>query len=210
MKTRKLLPFLLAVALVGCVPSLHPLFTDGETVFEEKLLGVWKQGDNETWEFKREGPNSNNYELLYTNDGEKGPFVAKLGKINDMMFLDLYPDEVEIQANDFYKAHLLPAHTFLKIEQIQPTLKMRAMDPEKFGKMLTNDPNLLKHEIIEGTHNDRVVITSSTQELQRFMKEHANDEGLFDKPAELNRFEPAEPNAPDANNVPGDSNGLPV
>jgi DNA-directed RNA polymerase subunit H (RpoH/RPB5) len=209
MKTRKMLPFLLAVALVGCVPSLHPLFTDSEIVFEEKLLGVWKQGDKETWEFKRAGPNSNNYEMIYTNDGEKGPFVAMLGKINDMMFLDLYPDEVEIQANDFYKVHLLPAHTFLKIEQIQPTLKMRAIDPEKFNKMLTNDPNLIRHEVID---DDRVVITASTQELQQFMKEHANDEGLclFGKPTELKRLESVEPNAPDANNVPGDSNGLPV
>jgi hypothetical protein len=207
MKTRKLLPFLLAVALVGCVPSLHPLFTDSETVFEEKLIGVWKGGDKETWEFKRAGPNSKNYEVIYTDDGEKGPFVAKLGKINNMMFLDLYPDKVEIQANDFYKAHLLLAHTFLKIEQIQPTLEMRVMAPDKFEEMLKNDPNLIRHEVIA---DDRIVITASTSEIQQFMKEHANDEGLFDKFTELERLEPAEPNAPDANNAPGDSNGLPV
>ena len=50
MKTRKLLPFILAVALAGCIPSLHPLFTEDDLIFEPKLLGTWaKSKETKEW-----------------------------------------------------------------------------------------------------------------------------------------------------------------
>ncbi len=200
MKIRKMLPIVLAVALAGCVPSLHSLFTDADVIFEPQLIGIWANTDNaeETWRFKPNLQQDNKYEVIYTDDdGKTGIFIGALGKIDSMTFLDLYPGEVEISANAFYKAHLLPAHTFIKIEQIRPTLKMRAMNPDKFANMLENDPNLIKHEIID---DDRVVITASTQQLQQFMKQHANDKELFGEPTELKKLEPVDPNAPDVNN----------
>jgi DNA-directed RNA polymerase subunit H (RpoH/RPB5) len=198
MKTGKALFYLLAGILAGCVPSLHSLFTDKDAFFEPQLVGDWAD-DKETWQFAKQA-DSNTYEIIYTDkDGKKGQFTGTLGKINGMIFLDLYPGEAEIQANDFYKAHLVPAHTFLKIEQIQPILKMQVMNPEKLGKMLADDPNLLKHEAIE---DDRVVITASTQQLQQFMKQHANDKDLFGETADLKRVEQNEPNAPEANEIP--------
>jgi hypothetical protein len=126
-----------------------------------------------------------------------------------MTFLDLFPDNslMEIHSNGYYQAHLVPAHTFMKIEQIHPTLKMRAMDPDKTRDMLKNDPNLLKFELID---DNRAVITASTQQLQQFMKEHANDKGLFGEPTELKRLMPTEPNAPDANKPHDASNEIPV
>ena len=41
MNTRKALFCILALLLGGCLPvmSLHPLYTDDDLVFEEKLLG---------------------------------------------------------------------------------------------------------------------------------------------------------------------------
>ena len=45
MKIKKPFLCLLAVLLGGCVPSLHPLYTEKEIVFEEKLLGVWTQSE---------------------------------------------------------------------------------------------------------------------------------------------------------------------
>jgi DNA-directed RNA polymerase subunit H (RpoH/RPB5) len=200
--------YLLAAILGGCVPSLHSLFTDKDVFFEPQLVGTWSaEHSKEIWQFTKQA-DSNTYEFIYTDEnGNKGSFAGTLGRINGMIFLDLFPDNSEIQANDFYKAHLVPAHTFLKIEQIQPTLKMRLMNPDKLGKMLASDPNLLKHEVIE---DNRVVITASTQQLQQFMKQHANDEDLFGEPTDLKRFEPNEPNALDVNNVPVDANEMPV
>jgi DNA-directed RNA polymerase subunit H (RpoH/RPB5) len=203
MKTKKALFYLLAGILTGCVPSLHSLFTEKDIFFEPRLVGVWA-GDNssESWQFTRQS-DSNSYEVIYTagdEEEEKGSFTGTLGRIDEMVFLDLYPDDTDskIQANEFYKVHLVPAHTFMKIEQIQPILKMRVMNPETLNEMLESDPNLLRHEKLE---RDRVVLTASTEELQQFMREHAGDEDLFDEPMELKYVEQAKPDLPDCNDV---------
>ena len=200
MKAKKLLFYVIAGVLCGCVPSLHCLFTDKELVFEEKLLGIWAEDNSEeTWEFKRYSDEADKtYKLIYTDsDGQAGEFAAKLGKLNKMMFLDLYPGDADINANDFYKHHLLGVHTFMKIEQIEPTLQMRMMSPDKMKEMLEANPNLIKHEILE-ERDSQILLTASTEEFQQFIIEHAKDEGLFDEPSDMRRLEVKEPKEPNA------------
>lgn len=198
MKTKKLLFYLLAGLLGSCVPSLHPLYTDKELVFEEELLGSWGQ-DDEVWEFKK-GQEQKSYDLITKEEGKKGEFTAYLVKIQDspktdkekqaagrtLLFLDLYPKEPQLEANDFYKFHLLPVHTFIKIEQIEPTLRMRVMSPDKLKEILEDRPELIKHEVLE----DRIVLTASTKQLQSFMLKHAEDQGMFSEPTTLERVKP--------------------
>jgi len=200
MRTRKFLFYLLAGLLGCCVPSLHPLYTDKELVFDEKLLGSWGES-NQTWEFKK-GEKEKSYDLITDENGKKGEFTVYLVKIQDsskadkekesarqtLLFLDLYPKQPNLETTDFYKFHLLPVHTFMKIEQIEPTLKMRVMSPDKLGEMLEDKPDIIKHEVLE----DRIVLTASTKQLQKFMLEHVNDEGLFAEPSELERIKPSD------------------
>jgi len=192
MKVQKLLFYLLAVLLGGCVLSLHPLYTEDDLIFEEKLLGNWrKYGSTETWQFERANGDKH-YKVIYTDDnGKKGSFDAGLGEINDVMYLNIFPQEPKLKENDYYKFHILRAHSFIRIERIEPNLVMRAMNPDTLKKMLENDPNLIKHEVVE----DRLVLTASTKELQKFMKAHANDEDFFAEATECERMQPEDPNA---------------
>jgi hypothetical protein len=115
------------------------------------------------------------------------------------MFLDIFPEEPKCEQNDFYMIHLLPAHTFIKIEQIEPTLEMRMMDRDKFEKIIKKDPNLIKHEIME--EQNGIVLTASTVELQQFIKKYANDPNLFDEASDLKRVEPNKPVAAEPNGI---------
>jgi hypothetical protein len=206
MKTKKLFFYLLAGILTGCVPSLHPLYTNKDLVFEEKLLGTWSNDSDhkQIFEFARAGndPNGREYTMVYTDGGgKKGEFRAKLGKLNGTMFLDLFPGKLECQTSEFYNLHFLPAHTFMKIEQIEPVLKMATMKSDKMEEMLKDDPNLIKFEDLE---EREFVLTASTEELQEFMKKHANDEDLFDSIGDLKRVVPKvseEPNSIDPNHT---------
>ena len=191
MKVQKLLFYMLAVLLGGCVLSLHPLYTEDDLIFEEKLLGKWvKKGSAETWQFKR-ADGGKSYKVVYTDDnGIKGSFDAGLGEINDVMYLNIFPREPELKENDYYKFHILRAHSFIRIERIEPNLVMRVMDPDTLKKMLENDPNLIKHDIVE----DRLVLTASTEELQKFMKAHANVKDFFGEPTECERMQSRDPN----------------
>lgn len=190
MRTKKVVFCLLAVVVLGgCFPllsSLHPLYTDDTIVFEERLVGKWADGDV-IWQFNRDGENA--YKLRIVDDNSKeGYFNAHLVQLENMLFLDIFPDGSTLEGNqDFYLIHLLPMHTFIKVEQTEPNLVLRMMDVDKVYEVLKNDPNLLKHEV---TENDDLVLTAATQDLQKFVVEYANTEGVFGDERVLSRHQP--------------------
>jgi hypothetical protein len=198
MKVKKLLFYLLAALLGGCVPvmSLHSLYTKENVVFEEKLLGTWVDDPNSPeaiWKFNRIEEPENAYRLVFSDkDGQKGSFVAYLVKLENRLFLDVYPSELPWEPEDPNKVKwlyntffLIPAHTFIKIDSIEPQLKMRLTNHDEMAKLLKEDPNAVKHTSIEG----RVVLTASTKELQAFILKYVDDERVFTNEVVLNRRE---------------------
>jgi hypothetical protein len=198
MKVKKILFYLLAALLGGCLPvmSLHSLYTKENVVFEEKLLGTWVDDPNSPesiWEFKRIDEPKNAYKLIFSDDkGQKGSFVTHLVKLRNKLFLDVYPDELPWEPDDpnkvkwlFNSFFLIPAHTFIKIDSIEPQLKMRLINDGKMEELLKEDPNAVKHTSIE----DRLILTASTKELQAFVLEYADDNRVFTDEVVLNRRE---------------------
>ena len=180
---------LFVVLLGGCVPSLHELYTKDTLVFEEGLLGQWAH-DKEIWRFEK-GGQEKAYNLTITEEEEgKSILVGHLVKVEDDLFLDLYPGDMELAVGDIYKMHLLPAHTFLKVDSIGTELIMQAMMPDTLEELLKEKPELIKHEIID----DRIVLTASPKKLQEFLKTYADHEDFFGDALELNRYVPADPN----------------
>jgi hypothetical protein len=197
-QAKKVLFYLLAALLGGCVPvmSLHSLYTKENVVFEEKLLGTWvddPNGPDTTWEFSRIDEPENAYRLVFSDeDGKKGSFVAHLVKLQNKLFLDVYPDELPWEPDDPNKVEwaynslfLIPAHTFIKIDSIEPRLKMRLTNNDKMEELLQENPNAVKHTSIE----DRLVLTASTKELQAFVIKYADDNRVFTNEVVLNRRE---------------------
>ena len=183
MNVKKLICFALAVAFGGCLPSLHPLYTDDTLVFRDELLGKWSHEDG-IWEFRDAGDME--YELRVF-DGQQGRFSAHLVQLDDMLFLDIYPADDDLEEMQSFSAtHLVPAHTFMKVEQIDPNLVLRLLDAGEVGNMLDDDPNLLKHEETE----DRLVLTASTEELQAFLLAFGHEEDLFGEATEFTRRVP--------------------
>jgi len=194
MKTKKILFYLLAGLLGGCIPvlSLHPLYTEENVVFEEKLLGIWVQQDsNNIWEFKHPVESEKVYELtLYENEVKKGVFVACLARLDERLFLDVRPNKFPSEQDDVEKMKLpynafffIPGHSFVIVDSIEPQLKLRWTAEDKVEKLLKEQPNAVKHELIE----DRVVLTASTGELQQFVLKYADDKRVFPAEAVLTR-----------------------
>ena len=178
MKTtlKKIVFYTLAILLGGCVPSLHPLFTDEEIIFDANLVGVWSEPNSNNpkdfWEFK---PAANKkYDVIYIDEKGIGKFEGRLGKIEKDTYLDFYPQDINLPGSDFYKFHLLGIHTFAKVELSKDSLKLSIMNPDNVEKLLKSDPNILKHE-----ETDRIVLTASTKELQTFIKKYGKDKDLF-------------------------------
>ena len=235
MKTKILLPLLIMLFLSGCfnfdidlsdialkmdfLPgvSLHRLYTEDEVIFDENLLGSWGEEEEENKFVLRfeKADDADAYNLTVNIDKMTGQFIAHLVKIEKMLFLDVVPQKRDFLSRELHQHLLVSAHLFVKIEQIQPTLRLRIIDADKIEEMLENDPNLLKHEFLEDIHvvtkksetekmklavkENSLLLTASTIQLQEFMKKHADDKDLFDEQPELSRIKSK---ASDTNNQP--------
>lgn len=154
--------------MAGCIPSVHPLYTDQDLIFDPSLVGDWADKDGkETWTFTKSGENA--YKLLYLDaKGKKGEFDVHLLKVGDRRFLDLYPAEPDLQQNDFYKCHLMPVHTFMRVRQQENILRMASMKPDWVKKFLQEHPDAVKYEKVD----DWVLLTAQPKELQVFLITH--------------------------------------
>ena len=175
------LGFLLVIA--GCVPSFHPLYTEKDLIFAPSLVGEWTDKDGkETWTFTKSDERA--YKLAYTDDkGEKGEFVVHLLKVKERLFLDFYPADPDLKKNDFYKMHLLPVHTFMRVQQIEPTLQMAMLEPGWIRKFLQGNPDALRHE----KQKDEILLTAQPRELQAFLLKHWKTAGAWGEWSHLTR-----------------------
>lgn len=205
MKTKIALTTLLLAIIAGCIPSLHPLYTETDFIYDPNLLGTWLEGKN-SWLFE-ESDREKAYKLTITTDSKKAELIAHLVKLDSLLFLDLFPVGPEPDISDYIKMHMVPVHTFVIIDQLQPTLKLRTSNPDKLKEMLKKDPNLLKHEILEEPYN-YLVVTAPTTDLQTFFRKYAAEPGLFAEPSELKKLSAPDPNASNKSepNKPGDPN----
>jgi len=196
MNARKLVFYLLAGLMGGCVPviSLHPLYTKEDMVLDRNLLGTWVDDPNEPdsiWQFERVNEQEKAYNLVFADDdGLKGSFTVHLLKLKDQLFLDVYPSEVPWEMDDpneskwpYNSMFLLPTHTFLKVDSVGAKLKMRLMLDTQLEKLLEENPDAIAHVVIE----DRPVLTASTKELQAFVLKYEDTDKLFTEEIVLHR-----------------------
>jgi hypothetical protein len=177
-----------ALLLSACIPSVHPFYTDKEVVFDARLLGEWQpkedSGDPELWKFEQGEDKS--YKLTVTEKKDKqGKFAARLFKLKNQHFLDITPTECELAPDqaDLVAASMIPGHLILRVAQIEPELQLAFCDYEWLEKFLKANPKALAHR----RHDDALLLTATTRELQRFVLKHLGEEELFQKPSELVR-----------------------
>ncbi len=188
MNARKYLFYVLAGLWGGCVPvvSLHPYYTKEDVVFDKKLLGSWISDPNEPdaiWRFVNIGVPKNSYRLVMTDKGEvMGVFVVHLMKLRDRLFLDVYPAESRQNLEDpnesvlpFNSEFLIPTHTLVRIDSVEPRLEMSLMLEAQLKKLVEESPDVIAHEVA----GDRPILTASTKELQAFVLKYADSDKLF-------------------------------
>lgn len=198
---KKLLLLSLTLGLTGCLPSLHPLYTEDTLVFREELLGHWtdQQGEEEsTWHFTRgEGKL---YQLTHTDSkGKAGYFEVGLVQLGDQYFLDLYPDARRTDLpedeeflkkpwflegmNELTQFHLLPAHTFVRVRWEGALLQLEWLGSEWLDDLFKKKRTAIRHEEVDG----QTVLTASTQELQKFLTKYGSEDRAFSDLAILSR-----------------------
>jgi len=178
----------LLLMVSGCVPSLHPLYTEEDVVFEPDIVGEWISDDPKAlWSFTSRDNKA--CELVYTDENLKsGSFKVHLVKIGDAMFLDLFPVRSFADECSLHWCHYIPAHTFILVEQIKPKFQIRMFNVDWLTKLLKENPTAIKHERDSTGGDDAgILLTAGPKDLQSFFTEHIKTEDAFMDPIDLEK-----------------------
>jgi len=191
MKTKLLIIAGLLVFLAsGClIKSLHPFYTEKDLVFRKELPGNWLAQDSSLWNisqrmrfdgFLQPEKGDNAYNILMTDEKGTGSFIAHLFRLDGSLYLDFYPDEVQV-SNSLASYHLIPAHTLAKVEVSADEIVIRWYNEEWLLELFNQNKVRIPHERIpydlddQNPDNYQVILTASTEELQKFLLKYGND-----------------------------------
>jgi len=165
-----------ALLLQGCfVLSLHPLYTDGDTVSESQLLGRWLESPDSpdssgAWVFEPTDEENAYLLKLIKNDSTEGEFQVHLVKLGGNLFMDLFPKEPE-HLNEYFVSHVIPAHSFWRVELEGDTLKLGSLDFDWLKDAMGSGKVDIKHESLENI----MLLTAQPSDLQKLLAEHGDE-----------------------------------
>src|SRR3569833_489882 len=179
MKKRNLFAVGVAVDLLAaCIPSVNPFYTDKDVVVDPHLIGEW--WDNETnnpeiWVFEQS--TNKGFDVTETEQGKTGKFNAHLFKLKDAQFLDVIPADCNYATNqaEIVAYSMFPGHLLMRVTQIEPELIFAACDYDWLQKYLETNSTAVAHH----TEYDRILLTDSTANLQKFVLKHLGTNELF-------------------------------
>ncbi len=200
MKTKKIIIFsaLIGMLLSGCyVSSIHPLYTKKDRIFLPEIEGKWISNDKETYLFEKTKDDTLSYKLTHIEkrqEGEVNPgsdtaiMEANFVRLGNEIFMDLtVGDNSHIKGFGFMlNLHIMKVHSFSKIKFLDGNPQIHFMKEKWLEDIIKNNRIRIKHEVIE---DDKIVLTASTKELQKFMTKYADEEQAYDDPIILTAFE---------------------
>jgi hypothetical protein len=191
MKTKNVIMISLVIFLIsGCfVKSLHPFYKENEVIYKSELTGKWEGNDSSTWKidqgmksaglFKPDIPD-NAYLITYTDKKGVARFSVHLFQLDNRYFLDFYPGEVE-STNDLMSYHLVPMHTVARVDLAPGKMVIQWYNEEWLINLFRQNKIRIAHEKVPATEgkadedNFQVVLTASTDDLQKFMLKYLDD-----------------------------------
>jgi hypothetical protein len=184
-KTIWIFAAILLLIAPSCLVSIHPLYQEKDLIFLPELVGTWSDGES-TWTFNRYDEQSNAYNMTITENNKENSFKVGLVKLGNYHYFDFYPEESSEELNLFFASHLLPVHTFCKVDLSNKDSFLLSPFKANFLKdLLKRNRIKIKHEYIPEKVLDvdigTYVLTASTQELQKFMMNFGSEENAFEE-----------------------------
>lgn len=164
-----------AYLLTGCyVPSINPFFITKSPHIDSKLNGTWTS--KALGNLKIESINNTHYKITATDEGGQFDVYAELILINNQLFANTRVYEWK-KVNMAQLFSLLPVFNLLKINFVGDNIVISALNIDKVESILSNNKKIPSYTKMKPSGN--LLLTAETTDLQSFIVEHMNDEGLF-------------------------------
>jgi hypothetical protein len=180
----------LALLLNGCAPacSIFALYKADDKAFEKDLIGTWKlvvtnpddsdSNKNSRWIFQQSTENS--YDFKWGVVGTKGGFLAKvrLVRIGTLLFIDVEgnTDDEAIDARENPVSFpTIPVHMFGRIWLEKNKLEIHFLNDDWVKAQAKAGTLPLSYLDADGNP----LLTAKTDDLRKFMQDHADDEAAL-------------------------------
>ena len=197
LRTLVLLAVLGVVLLGACAtPSVHPIFEKDGDMTDDRIVGVWRDADDKmTYTVTKA---ETHYRLhagsAPKEKGEKpvnSDLEMHLVQIGAHRYIDVSaPESERSRVSDKHGALFVPTHMFARVEIHDDTVTVWWMKAEFVRQAVVE-------KSVSGTPLDEraggaVLITSETEKLRAFIRNHVENEGAWDR-LELRRVKDAAP-----------------
>ena len=170
--------------LCGCVPSLHPRYTEATTILDPRIEGTWLEDGGHLWTFHP--AEKKRYLLEYRSRQDKGEAAdleATLLQLEQYLFLDTFPEARG--ASTILLSHTIRAHNIARVWLEADSLRLASLDPDWLERAIEKELIDISHQVVNGD----IVLTAPTADLQRFALFAASQQGTFADPITLRRGE---------------------
>jgi hypothetical protein len=193
MKTK--IALLLIVVLItaqSCtIFSLNPLYQEDDLLEMPEVLGLWQDADDGKEFVSFEEYEDRKYLFRYMegksdfsdDDSVSLSFEAGILKVGDHYFIDLYPyyDDNELDEEYYLSRNFIPTHSFIKIDWDYEKMVLYMFSYDRLKELFEQNRIRIRHQMFD----DYIVITASTDELQKFIQKYSDDENVFDDPGKF-------------------------
>ena len=172
---------LVLLSLTGCVKSVYPWHAEEDVAFDASLAGAWigegdidgcllrisaditHQARHYNFEITKDTPQG----CSDLNESDKWAGGGQLLQIGQQRFVELWEDKCDL-------------YTLLKLEADAQTITVVPMDSDALGELIRARKERLQGRVEGHTMQaDDVLLTSSTEDLRRFLRSHADDKKVF-------------------------------
>ncbi len=207
---------LITALLNGCfLKSVHPLVKKENAIEVPGLEGTW-EGEDQRWtfastdrkfpaaiqefrldiSFNPTGEDTSEsseeyyeyfvvYEELENGRADSSYFNAYFVELNGNLYMDLYPVDLEQFNLTLYSLHFVPVHTFARVNISGDSLNFTLFIDEWIQELIQDNRVRIKHEKLETEGG--ILVTASTEELQKFITKYGKMDEAYEDPMALKR-----------------------
>ncbi len=189
MKAECVTVLVLALFAAGCTPpSVEPFYTEKDVIRDPGFAGVWEKTDGRDRLICEEGEGKSYICDVLEKGAGAAAFQVHLMRIGSGAYADVYPEDPAI-AHGFLSAHLLPVHSFVRIDRQGDVMRISLLNVGWAKDRSAAKQLNLAHTIL-GDKEKLLVFTAPTRDLQGLIAVAVNEPRAFTDAEEWRRARP--------------------
>lgn len=174
-RTLRAVVVLLALTLIpaACVLSIDAVVSEGDAVFDPRLIGTWEAPADTDRVVVTRGQ-GNSYVFTFTDrPGVVARYTGRLGTLGNRTVLDVWPDEPSLDAPT--GELFVPHHLILDVEIADHEVRSALLEVDSIRAAIRSGRIPRAHEV----SNNRLVLAGTTKELRAALAQYITRPGVF-------------------------------